>query len=102
QAAKATVLKPHVPNRAEQTLVRLKTKLIDDPNGIYPLFGSVYSGGGFTLGGGYRRFYTDRAHVDLKGMYSLKNYKWLEVSTDSLGHAGGLLDLHVRTGWRDA
>jgi hypothetical protein len=62
----------------------------------------VYSGGGFTLGGGYRQFYGDRTHWDLKGLYSLKNYKLIELSTDSWGHATGRLDLHGRVGWRDA
>jgi hypothetical protein len=102
QAAKAKVLAPYVPGKAEQTLVMLQREILQDPNGLYPLFGSVYSGGGFTLGGGYRRFYGDRTHADVKGMYSFKNYKFLELSTDSWGHAQGRLDLHSRIGWRDA
>jgi hypothetical protein len=102
QAAKAKVLKPYVPNKAEEVLVTLQREMLQDPNGLYPLFGSVYSGGGFTLGGGYRRFYGDRTHADIKGMYSFKNYKFVELSTDSWGHGAGRLDLHARTGWRDA
>jgi hypothetical protein len=102
QAEKAKTLTPYVPNAAERTLVSLHRKFLEDPNGLYPLFGSVYSGGGFTLGAGYRRFYGDRTHADLKGMYSFKNYKLVEVSTDSWGHAEGRLDLHARFGWRDA
>jgi hypothetical protein len=102
QAEKAKTLTPYVPNAAERTLVSLHREFLEDPNGLYPLFGSVYSGGGFTLGAGYRRFYGDRTHADLKGMYSFKNYKLVEVSTDSWGHADGRLDLHARVGWRDA
>jgi Omp85 superfamily domain len=102
QAAKAQKLAPYVPSKAERLLVTAQRELLQDPNGFYPLFGSVYSGGGFTLGGGYRRFYGDRTHADLKGMYSFKNYKLIEVSTDSWGHAQGRLDLHARAGWRDA
>jgi Omp85 superfamily domain len=102
QAEKAKTLQPYVPNTAERTLVRLKHEFLDDPSGFYPYFGSVYSGGGFTLGAGYRQFYGDRTHVDVKGMYSLKSYKLIEVSTDSWGHADGRLDLHARAGWRDA
>ena len=102
QAAKATTLAPYVPSKAERMLVTLQREILQDPNGLYPRFGSVYSGGGFTLGAGYRRFYGDRTHADLKGMYSFKNYKFIEVSTDSWGHAQGRLDLHARTGWRDA
>jgi hypothetical protein len=102
QAEKATKLTPYVPGAAERTVVKLEREFLQDPNGFYPLFASVYSGGGFTLGGGYRRFYGDRTHADLKGMYSIKNYKLFEVSTDSWGHADDRLDLHARVGWRDA
>ena len=102
QAAKAKTLQPYVPNRLEHTLVQLKREFLEEPSGLYPYFGSVYSGGGFTLGAGYRQFYGDRTHVDVKGMYSLKSYKLIEVSTDSWGHADGRLDLHARAGWRDA
>ena len=80
----------------------MEREFLQDPNGLYPYFGSVYSGGGFTLGAGYRQFYGDRTHADLKGLYSLKNYKLFELSTDSWGHADGRLDLHARAGWRDA
>ena len=35
-------------------------------------------------------------------MYSLKGYKLIELSTTSLGHARGRVDLQARVGWRDA
>ena len=72
QAEKAAKLTPYVAGAAERTIVKLQREFLQDPNGFYPLFASVYSGGGFTLGGGYRRFYGDRTHADLKGMYSIK------------------------------
>jgi hypothetical protein len=102
QAAKSQVLAPYVANGAERTVITLQRTFLQDPSGFYPLFGSVYSGGGFTLGGGYRRFYGDRTHADLKGLYSMKGYKLVEVSTDSWGHSDGRLDLHARVGWLDA
>ena len=102
QAEKAKTLAPYVPNAAERIMVTLQREVLQDPSGMYPLFASVYSGGGFTLGGGYRRFYGDRTHADVKGLYSIKSYKQVELSTDSWGHANGRLDLHARVGWRDA
>ena len=36
--------------------------------GFYPWFDSVYSGGGFTLGAGYRTFYGDRTFCDARGL----------------------------------
>ena len=102
QARKAAEQKPYEPSAAERWAVSLRREFLEEPSGIYPFFGSVYSGGGFTLGAGYRQFFGDRTHWDLKGLYSLKNYKLIELSTDSWGHATGRLDLHGRVGWRDA
>jgi hypothetical protein len=102
QAKKAADLKPHVPSSAERLVTNLHREFIELPSGVYPYFGSVYSGGGLTLGAGFREFYGDRTHWDLKGLYSFKNYKFIELSTDSWGHAQGRVNLHGRAGWRDA
>lgn len=102
QARKAADLKPYQPSGAEKWAVKLRREFIDLPSGFYPYFGSVYSGGGFTLGAGFRQYFGDRTHWDVKGLYSLKSYKFLEFSTDSWGHAHGKVNLHGRVGWRDA
>lgn len=101
-AEKATRLRPYTLNSAERKFLEFKDDLIGSPSGLYPMFGSVYGGGGFTAGAGYRWFYGDRTHWDVKGLLSAKAYKLIEVSTDSLGHSRGRLDLHARAGWRDA
>jgi Omp85 superfamily domain len=102
QAAKAKDLKPRLPPGAERAVQWVKEELIDQPSGLYPLFGSVYSGGGFTLGAGYRRYYGDNTHWDAKVLQSIRNYRLLEISTDSWNHAGGRVDVHARAGWRSA
>jgi hypothetical protein len=102
QARKVAELKPYEPSGAEKWSIRLRREFIDLPSGFYPYFSSVYSGGGFTLGAGFREYYGDNTHWDIKGLYSLKSYKLLEFSTDSVGHAHGRVDLHGRIGWRDA
>ena len=102
QAKKAAAQARYEPTRAEALLVTLKHKFLEEPSGFYPYFASVYSGGGFTLGAGHRQFTGDRTHWDVKGLYSFKGYKFLEVTTDSWGHANGRVDLHARLGWRDA
>ena len=89
QAEKAKTLHPYTPNAVERRIVWLKREFLELPSGFYPYFASVYSGGGFTLGAGYRQFYGDRTHADVKGLYSISGYKLLEVSTDSWGHGGG-------------
>lgn len=102
QAKKATALRPYEPGAAERWAVTLQREFLLVPSGVYPYYGSVYSGGGFTLGAGYRQYFGDRTHWDVKGLYSLKNYKFIELTTDSWGHGQGRLDLHGRLGWRDA
>ena len=102
QQEKAAMLTPWVPGRAEETLVRFKRELLDDPNGFYPTFATVYSGGGLTGGIGYRRYYAPHAFWNVVGSLSVKGYNLLEVSTT----AGDLLDggtsLTVRGGRREA
>jgi hypothetical protein len=102
QAEKAKHLHPYEPSKAEQLFTRVTRGFVETPSGFYPSFGSVYGGGGFTLGVGYRQFYGDRALWDARGLFSIKAYKLVELGTVSPGHAAGRLDLYARTGWRDA
>jgi hypothetical protein len=102
QADKATRLAPRETHWAENLLLSVRQSLIEQPSGFYPYFGSVYSGGGFTLGAGYRRFTGDRTHWNVSGLYSGKGYKLIEASTTSPGHLSGHLDLHGTASWRDA
>ena len=102
QAEKATRLAPRVPSSSEQLLLRAQKILLEQPDGVYPYFGSVYSGGGFTLGAGYRRFTGDRTNWNVAGMYSAKNYKLLEGGITSPGHAAGKIGVRTKAGWRDA
>jgi hypothetical protein len=102
QARKAAEASTYVASTAERLAVALRREFLSNPSGFYPYFASVYSGGGFTLGAGYRKFYGDRTHWDVKGLYSVKGYKFIELTTDSWGLATGRLDLHARAGWRDA
>lgn len=102
QAEKATRLAPQQPNRVEDLILTLREQLIEAPAGFYPYFASVYSGGGFTLGAGYRQFTGDRTHWNVAGLYSVPGYKLIEASTVSPGHWAGRLDLRAVAGWRDA
>src|SRR5689334_22337175 len=100
QAAKD--VRPYEPSKGERIFLAVKRELIDTPSGLYPLFGSVYAGGGLAMGGGYRKYYGDRTFWDVKGLWSIRNYKLAEVSTTSPGHAQGRVDLNAHVGWRDA
>jgi len=102
QAEKAAALPPYVPGKGEVLVKKIESFLYGTPKGFYPYLDSVYSGGGLTVGAGYRDFYGDSTFWDVKGLYSIKGYTMAEVSTTSLGLAGGRVALNARLGLRDA
>ena len=74
-------VKPYQPNAFEKIMASLEESFVSPPSGFYPAFGSIYPGGGFTFGAGYRHFYGRSAVWNVQGLYSLKNYKQVEVGT---------------------
>jgi len=100
QAEKATHLAPYEPNRVERFVMGLR--LGEQPPGVYPYLDSVYNGGGFTLGAGYRYYTGDRTHLSVAGLYSIKGYKLIQATITSPGHVAGHLDLRGQVLWRDA
>ena len=102
QAEKAQRLAPYEPGTAERIALDIKKRVLETPDGFYPWFESVYSGGGLTLGAGYRRFYGDRAFWDARGLYSVKSYKLIELGTDVPKLRQGRVNLRAVGGWRDA
>lgn len=105
QAKKAREVVRYEANRAEQIFERIETGgwlTGGSPRGFYPLFGSIYPGGGFSGGLGYRRFLGYESFVDVGGMYSMANYKWAEASITVPKLSRGRVDVLARAGWRDA
>jgi hypothetical protein len=102
QAEKSRNIQPRQPNKAEALVDWIEDVFVEDPSGFYPYLGSVYHGGGLTLGPGYRKYFGDHSFWDIKGLYSVKNYKLLEGRTESRDHLGRRLSFGSRLGWRDA
>ncbi len=102
QKEKAAVLKPYQPNAFEKIMANLEESFVSPPNGFYPAFGSIYPGGGFTFGAGYRQFYGRTAVWNILGLYSLKNYKQVEVGTSTPWHGRGRFGYEFKGGWLDA
>ena len=102
QEEKAAVSKPYELSRYEKIMTGLESSFVSPPSGFYPFIGSVYSGGGFTPGAGYRQFYAREAVLDVKGMYSIKNYKLIEVGTRTPWNNDGRWMVGIRGGWLDA
>ena len=102
QSEKAARLAPYEPHWVENLLSGAREALILQPSGVYAYFDSVYSGGGFTLGAGYRQFTGDRTQWTVAGLYSIKGYKLIQAAAISPGHLSGHLDFGGTALWRDA
>jgi hypothetical protein len=105
QEEKSKNLQPEEQDRVEQFIAKMTEGgwfFSTTPRGLYPYFDSVYSGGGFTLGAGYRKYVGDYAFAEVRGLYSLKGYKRFELRMAFPNHAGGLVDFDATGGWMDA
>lgn len=77
QAEKATRLLPYVPSGVEKYFNQAQALLIEGMR-LHPYFQSAYSGGGFTLGAGYRTPVSAYNSVDVRGSFTFKGYKRIE------------------------
>ncbi|RPJ50118.1 MAG: hypothetical protein EHM23_35700, partial [Acidobacteria bacterium] len=74
QKEKAANVRVYEPNKLEKLLDRVEDGgwfFSPNPRGFYPYFDSVFPGGGLTLGAGYRKYFADEAHADVRGLYSV-------------------------------
>jgi hypothetical protein len=101
QAQKAAQVEPYVPGTAERYLNRAETMLLTGMH-WHPFFESAYSGGGFTLGAGYRRYVGPYNTVDVRGSLTPSGYKRIEGEflAPRLFNRQGVLS--VVGGWREA
>jgi len=102
EAEKAKTLEPPKLSKAEEWVLKGEQLFLVDPSGFFPYFDSVYQGGGLTLGAGYRKFFGDNSFWDVKGLYSIKNYKLIQGDIISRDHLNRRLDYGLTAGWRDA
>ena len=102
QAEKDKSLHPYVPTRAEAIMDKAEDILQQGGLSWHPYFDSAYSGGGFTLGAGYKRFVSPFNTIDVRGSYTITNYKRIEAEfiAPHLFNRRGSLSL--LGGWRDA
>ena len=102
QAAKETTLHPYVPNKAEKIFDRLDTILAGGQLRWHPFFENAYSGGGFALGAG-RAFYVGAYnYIDIRGSYSISNYKRVEAEFVAPRLFNRRGHLSAIGGWREA
>jgi hypothetical protein len=102
KAEKAQNLRPYEPGRAERLVTFIGSGLLAPPSGVFPAFGSVYSGGGFALGPGVRVYHGDRSFLEARALISVRSYKLLEAASIWPGLGRGRMDVRLQAGWLDA
>ena len=101
QEAKVPTLHPYVPTKGERLMDRAQTILLGTPT-WHPFFENAYRGGGFAAGLGYMFHLSSYNTLDVRGSYSIANYKRGEAEfvAPRLFHRHG--ELSILAGWRDA
>jgi len=101
QSEKAGELHPYVPNKAEKYLNYAENVLTTGMH-LHPYFESAYSGGGFTLGAGYRSYVSSYNTVDVRGSLTFSGYKRIEGEFVAPRLFDRRATLSLVGGWREA
>ena len=103
QAEKARVLHPARKNWLEREFLSIESGPgFGAPTGLFLAFGDIKSGSGFALGPAYARLFDSGAVVQLKGVYSIRNFKLAQFALTAPPLAQGRLTLSGRARWQDA
>jgi hypothetical protein len=102
EARKAATLHPIVPTRGEQLMARVQGAFVNPVTTWHPFFDNAYRGGGFALGAGYMQHVGEYTTLDMRGSYSIRNYKRLEAEFLSQRLFRRRAELSVLGGWREA
>jgi hypothetical protein len=101
QTEKAAHLQSYEPGKLERYLNQAENFLGAGLR-LHPYFQSAYSGGGFTLGAGYRSPVGAYNTLDVRGSYTLKGYKRVETEFVAPRVLSRQARLAMLGGWREA
>lgn len=103
QAEKAKKLGEEGPSEAEQIIRRvLISPLLNGGDGVYPWFGSVFTGAGMALGVGYLKRLEKAASINVNGGVSLNNSMLVETQLTAPELWRGRLRVDAGARWVDA
>ena len=103
QAEKAGQLGVEGPSRAEQVIRRvLLSPLLSGGDGVYPWFGSVFSGTGMAIGAGFLKRFERAASVNVQTGISLNNSMTVRAAAASPELWRDMLQFHASAQWLDA
>jgi hypothetical protein len=103
QEEKARQLAPYRPNRVERRLLEIEEAGgLTALRGWYVAFGDIKQGSGVALGPAYGRILDSGATVAVKGTYSVRNFKLIQLAATAPPLARGRLRVSGRARWQDA
>ena len=103
QAEKAKALGVEGPSKAEQVIRQvLLSPLLSGGDGVYPWFGSVFSGTGIAIGAGYLKRFEHEASVNLQTGISLNNSMMFRGTVAAPQLWRGLVQADASVHWLDA
>jgi hypothetical protein len=102
QAAKVPTLHPYKPNEAEKIFQHIDTILLGGTIRWHPFFENAYSGGGFTLGVGHVNYLSAYNYIDIRGSWTITNYKRVEAEFIAPRMFNRRAKLSLLGGWREA
>ena len=102
QAEKDKTLHPYPVSTGERIMNKVEDITVNGGLHWHPFFENAYRGGGFALGAGYMHHVSSYNLLDVRGSYSIRNYKRAEVEfmAPRMFHRRGSLSL--LGGYREA
>jgi AAA family ATP:ADP antiporter len=101
RAEKASRLHEYQPTSMERRILMAENLFIAERS-VYPFIGSIYSGGGLAVGGGYRTRFGDTGGFDTHAAVSARNYKIVDAQARLPELAHGRLTIDAVGQWLDA
>ena len=102
QAEKAKQLGVEGPSRGEQIIRRVLLSPLLTGGGLYPWFGSVFSGTGMALGAGYLKPLENNARINIQTGFSLNNSMMVRGEATAPELWRGMLRVDGSAQWLDA
>ncbi|MGQ0735128.1 MAG: BamA/TamA family outer membrane protein [Acidobacteriota bacterium] len=101
QAEKAKALTPYTPTLWERRIERAG-RVFTQPASVYVFAGSVFRGGSFALGPGYRTRFGSSGTFDAHAAWSLRNFKFIGAEAQLSEFADRRVRISGHADWVDA
>jgi surface antigen Omp85-like protein len=103
QAEKAQTIAPYKPGRIEREMLKIEQAGgFNVPRGFFVAFGDIKQGSSLALGPAYGKTFHNSAVVIAKGVYSIRQFKLVQLFAQAPSIADGRVIINGRARWQDA